>query len=234
MGKKIYLSPSSQPENTYAYGNTNEQVQCRRIADACEVALKRCGFEVKNGNSGTIYTRVAESNAWGADLHVPIHTNAYNGNVSGTRIFCFNGNGEGNKAAQAVFKTLAPITPGTSESITANPSLYEVNDAAAPTVYVEAEFHDVAACAKWIIENVEAIGEAICQGICNYFKVEYKAPVKVKYSVVFGEYSSSKDADAALADICAKVVAAENALNDALSQMVALDKELHKAKVVKE
>lgn len=234
MAKKIYLSPSSQPENAYAYGNTNEQVQCRRIADACEVALKRCGFEVKNGNSGTIYTRVAESNTWGADLHVPIHTNAYNGNVSGTRIFCFNDAGEGNKAAQAVFKTLAPITPGASESITANPSLYEVNEAVAPTVYVEAEFHDVAACAKWIIENVEAIGEAICQGICNYFKVEYKAPVKVKYSVVLGEYKSSEDADAALADICAKVVAAENALSEALSQMVALDKELHKAKVVKE
>lgn len=174
MAKKIYLSPSSQPENAYAYGNTNEQTQCRRIADACEVALKRCGFEVKNGNSGTMYTRAAESDVWGADLHVPIHTNASaNGNVTGTRIFCFNTTGEGYKAANAVFNVLAPLTPGTSESVTADASLYEVNVPSAPTVYVEAEFHDVPTTAKWIIENVETIGEAIAKGICNHYGVKY-------------------------------------------------------------
>ena len=226
MAKKIYLSPSSQPENTYAYGNTNEQVQCRRIADACAVALKRCGFEVKNGNSGTMYTRVAESDAWGADLHVPIHTNAYNGNVSGTRIFCFNTTGEGYKAAQAVFKALAPVTPGTSESVTANPSLYEVNEAAAPTVYVEAEFHDVAACAKWIIENVETIGEAIAKGICNYYGVAYVAPVVEKYRVVLGEYNTQKEADAALGNLRS----AASSMRTAIDQYI---DELAKARIVK-
>ena len=31
---KVYLSPSSQVSNPYAWGSTNEGAQCRRIADA--------------------------------------------------------------------------------------------------------------------------------------------------------------------------------------------------------
>ena len=31
---KVYLSPSNQTENRYAYGNTNEAEQCGRIAEA--------------------------------------------------------------------------------------------------------------------------------------------------------------------------------------------------------
>lgn len=203
MSKKIYLSPSSQPENAYAYGNTNEQTQCRRIADACEVALKRCGFEVKNGNSGTMYTRAAESDVWGADLHVPIHTNAANGNVTGTRIFCFNTTGEGYKAANAVFNALAPVTPGTSESVRADASLYEIKEPSAPTVYIEAEFHDVPSTAKWIIENVETIGEAIAKGICNHYGVKYvEKPVEsdTLYRVQIGAYKVKANAEKRLAE----------------------------------
>ena len=44
MSKKIYISPSSQPENKYAVGNTNEEVQCNKIAAAVAVALERCGM----------------------------------------------------------------------------------------------------------------------------------------------------------------------------------------------
>lgn len=76
---KIYLSPSDQLSNPYAYGGTNEALQCRKIAAACKTALERNGFEVKTNfadGSNAMYERVRESNAWGADVHVCIHTNA--------------------------------------------------------------------------------------------------------------------------------------------------------------
>ena len=44
MSKRIYISPSNQVNNVYAHGNTNEMEQCNKIAQACETALKRCGF----------------------------------------------------------------------------------------------------------------------------------------------------------------------------------------------
>ena len=177
MAKKIYLSPSDQGKNTYAAGNTNEEVQCEKISNALEQALLRCGFEVKNALTGSMQERVAESNAWNADLHIPIHTNAHNASVTGTRLFCYNLTGEGYKACTAVFKYLAPLTPGTSENISARPELYEVRVSSAPCVYIEVDFHDVPNIALWLIQNTEAIAEAICKGVCEYFGAEYVAPV---------------------------------------------------------
>lgn len=175
MTKKVYLSPSDQTNNRYAYGNTTEAVQCGKIAEACRVALVRCGIEVKVGQYDTMANRCAASNAFGADLHVPIHTNAFNGQVRGTRMFCYSSNGEGMKACKSIFAVVAPLTPGTSENIKVNSELYEVRVPAAPTAYIECEFHDNAESAKWIVEHTSEIGEAIAHGICNYFGITYKA-----------------------------------------------------------
>lgn len=196
---KIYLSPSNQTENKYAYGNTTEAAQCRKIADACEVALKRCGFDVKNNKTDDMYAKVKESDKWGADLHVPIHTNAYNKKVTGTRIFCWDSKGEGYKASKAVYNVLAPLTPGTSENVRVNDELYEVRYSDAPCVYIEVDFHDVADIAKWIIENVEAIGETIAKGICNHFGVKFvekpEPEPDVLYKVQVGAYAKKANAE---------------------------------------
>ena len=175
MAKKIFLSPSNQSDNTYSYGNTNEAVQCGRISDAAKVALERCGFEVKVNHMGTLSQKVAESNAWGADLHIPIHSNACNGSVSGTRMFYYSAGGNSYKACKAIYDVLAPLTPGKSENITAYPSLYEMRNTNASSVYIEVDFHDVPSVAKWIIEHPTEIGEAICKGVCNFYGVTYKA-----------------------------------------------------------
>ena len=179
MAKKVYLSPSDQTKNTYAYGNTNEAVQCGRIAEATKKALKRNGIQVKIGHMISMAEKCAQSDAFDADLHVPIHTNAYNGSVSGTRMFCYNTTGEGYKACKAIFARLAKLTPGKSENIKVYDELYEVRIPSAPTAYIEVDFHDVPSVAKWIIENTTLIGETIAQGICDYFGISFKsAPSK--------------------------------------------------------
>lgn len=242
MAKKIYLSPSDQTSNKYAAGNTNEEKQCERIADACAVALKRCGFEVKNNKTSSMEARVSESNKWGADLHVPIHSNAFNKKVAGTRLFCWDKTGKGYKACKAIFNALAPLTPGTSESISVDTTLYEVRNATAPTTYIEVDFHDVKDVAKWIIENVEAIGEAICEGICNYFGAKYVPPVAEPlpvYRVELGEYGTIKEADADLGAIYAAITSTkaavsstETALTEAQNKLAELESVLRKAKIV--
>lgn len=84
MAKRVYISPSDQVENKYAWGNTNEHVQCQRIAEAEAAALRRCGVEVQLAKFGTsMAQRCAESNAFGADIHNCVHTNAFNGKVTG-------------------------------------------------------------------------------------------------------------------------------------------------------
>ena len=199
---KVFLSPSNQYDNRYAYGDTTEGVQCGKIAEACKAALERSGVTVKLMHDESMQEKCQASNAFGADLHVPIHSNAFNGTVSGTRMFCFNSNGEGMKACKAIFNRLAPVTPGTSENIRVDASLYEVRVPAAPTAYIECEFHDNPTASKWIVENTGLIGETIAQGICDYFGVNFKgkeqaAPAKsvdeVAREVIRGEWGNGSD-----------------------------------------
>lgn len=198
---KVYLSPSDQTKNAYAYGNTTEAEQCGKIADACRAALERCGVSVKVGHMISMQQKCSESNAFGAELHVPIHTNAFNGSVMGTRMFCYN-TGKGMAACKAIFARVAPLSPGTSENIQVNAKLYEVRVPAAPTAYLECEFHDTVEGAKWLVENAATIGEAIAHGICDYFGVTFKAPEQpapaksvdeVAREVIRGEWGNGSD-----------------------------------------
>ena len=201
---KVFLSPSNQYDNVYAYGNTTEGVQCGKIADACKIALERSGVDVMLMHDESMQTKCAESNKFGADLHVPIHTNAFNGKVMGTRMFCYN-TGKGMAACKSIFARVAPLSPGTSENIQVNQKLYEVRVPAAPTAYIECEFHDTVEGAKWIVENSTAIGEAIARGICDYFGVTFKEPEQPKpvepekkdvlYRVQIGAYKIKANAE---------------------------------------
>ena len=208
MSKKVFLSPSNQYDNVYAYGNTTEGVQCGKIADACKIALERSGVDVMLMHDESMQTKCAESNKFGADLHVPIHTNAFNGKVMGTRMFCYN-SGMGMAACKAIFARVAPLSPGTSENIQVNQKLYEVRVPAAPTAYIECEFHDTVEGAKWIVENTVLIGETIARGICDYFGVTFKEPEQPKpakpvttdtlYRVQVGAFAVRENAEKMLA-----------------------------------
>ena len=215
MSKKIYISPSNQNFNVYATGNTNEKAQCHKIAKACVDYLKKAGFVVMCTYDDDMYKRVKESNAFGADMHVAIHTNATaKHNVTGgTQILLYSVDGERKKAGQAVYNRLAPITPGKSaEKLIAKPGFYECKAADGLTVYVEAEFHDTKEGSDFIIKNTTAIGEAIAKGICDYYGVKVtEAPKKEEtkadgtlYCVQVGAFSKYENANKMLEQVKAK------------------------------
>ncbi len=178
MAKKIYISPSNQVGNLYATGNTNEKVQCHKIAKACVSYLEKAGFNVMCTYNLDMYERVKESNSFGADMHVAVHTNATaKHNVTGgTQILLYSLDGERKKAGQAVLNRLAPITPGKSaERLIEKPDFYECKAATGLTVYCECEFHDTKTGSDFIIKNTTKIGEAIAKGICDYYGVKLPA-----------------------------------------------------------
>lgn len=140
MSKKIYISPSNQSGNLYATGNTNEKVQCHKIAKACMNYLKKAGFNVKCTYNDDMYVRVKESNAFGADMHIAIHTNATSKHnvTGGAQILLYSVSDERKKAGQAVLDYLAPLTPGKSaERLVAKPDFYECNSTKGLCVYCE-------------------------------------------------------------------------------------------------
>lgn len=180
MTKKIYISPSNQYANSYAYGNTTEMEQCNRIAVALEKHLKRNGYEVKRAPKGQdMNESIRESNNWGADVHIPIHTNA--GGGKGALVMVHSKTTGNLKYAQPVYNTLKAISPNgggygvRTDVEVCGYTLGEIRETNAVTVYVEAEFHDNANLAKWIINNVDKIAAAIANGICKADGKTYKA-----------------------------------------------------------
>lgn len=211
MAYKIYLSPSNQGGNKYASGSTNEMAQCDKIAKAAQTALKRCGFEVKVGKSGdTMQNRCNESDAFKADIHMPVHTNAFDAKTTGgTLVMLYKSTTEHNKAGKALLDAVGKISPGKDYALRYRTDLYELSAPAAMSLYLEVEFHDTKTGSDWIRNNINNIGEAIAKGMCNYFKVTYKAPTASSqntnkeqastgklYYVQTGAFSSKANADA--------------------------------------
>ena len=160
MAKKIYLSPSDQVRNIYAYGNTNEAEQCRKIATACKAALERNGFAVKTDfqdGTNAMYQRVAQSNSWGADLHICIHTNA--GGGKGAEAYVIEKTQSRLAAAQPIYDEVRAISPYGSSRGIKTAGYYELRYTTALCVYLEVDFHDNAEIAKWLVNNTGAIGE---------------------------------------------------------------------------
>ena len=200
---KIYLSPSSQFGNTYSYGGYNEAQVCGLIAQHAYDALKRNGFDVKLGSiNKSMEYRTKESNDWGADYHVPIHTNA--GGGQGTVVFAWHSS-VNDKYVKAVYNALAALSPGKDRGIKEYDALYEINMADGVTIYVEAEFHDNADLAKWIVENVEQLGEAIAKGFCEAEGKAYIAKTPAKgdkmYYVQTGAFTVKEYAEAQLKEV---------------------------------
>lgn len=168
---KIYISPSDQYDNSYSYGGHTEGEICRQIGQAAYNALARCGYLAKLADASLdISGRIADSNAWGADYHICVHTNA--GGGDGTLVLCYSGSAE-DWVVEGVYNYVAEVSPGNDDGIRVNDSLAEINGTVATCVYLECEFHDNSTLAKWIVEHTTELGEAIAKGVCWGYGTNY-------------------------------------------------------------
>lgn len=173
---KIYLSPSSQEKNAYATGNTVEEIVCNKITDALIPILVRHGLTTKRNNpANTPYQHAMESNAWGADYHIPIHTNA--GNGQGTEVFCYNASNLTAKStilSKNIYDEVSKLTPTSDRGLKTNQSFTEIIKTKASCAYIEVEFHDSVSGSNWILNNINQIAEAIARGILKTLNITYK------------------------------------------------------------
>lgn len=209
MATKIYLSPSSQTNNACSGGDT-EAVHCRKIAQSAKTYLENNGYEVKLSSSSLdVSGRVKDSNIWGADVHIPIHTNA--GGGDGTLVMCYTGCSS-NKYVKNVYNVLKTISPGKDDGIKVRTDLAEITDTKAMCVYVECEFHDT--YGSWIDKNTNALGKAIAKGICQAEGKSFTGATIISkpsesgstgmYKVQVGAFSEKKNAEDTVKKLKAK------------------------------
>ena len=173
---RIFISPSEQFANVYAGMQTNEGEQMGKLGILLAEQLREKGHEIMMMHEYSMYQKVMAADAFGADLYICLHSNAYNNQVSGCRIFTWDSESEGYKAGNLILEHLGPLTPGYPDKICPNPGLYEVRMPTAPVIYIEVDFHDVAHIARWITEHLAEIAVAIAAGVYDYLG---EAPVSI-------------------------------------------------------
>lgn len=167
---KVYVSPSTQGANMYAGGLGTEKQHMQDIGGLVEQHLVRCGFEVRcNKPEMTLTQAVSDSNAWGPEAHVAIHSNA--GGGQGTECWHYTGSTKGQALALAVYNEVAQLTPASDRGVKYTLDLYEVAKTSAPACILEVAFHDRAEEAAWIVAHKAELAEAIAKGVCKYFGV---------------------------------------------------------------
>ena len=195
---KVYLSPSDQWSNIVAGGKHSEAFHCIKIADYARAYLELNGYDVKVGSSvkeNTYKDRVKESNEWGADLHIPIHTNAGKGH--GTLMLCYPTR-INNAYVYNIYKEVAELTPTDDKGIQSTTSLYEINATKCVTAYLESEFHDNEDTEEWIDNHEKELGRAIAKGVCIASgKAHFAELTNLKkfYKVQVGAFHNRKNAE---------------------------------------
>ena len=181
----VYLSPSNQIANTYYGNNHNENYWCERIAKAAYDALIRSHVKAVLPTSDSMYARIGEANAMVRDLgedmlYVPIHTNATglkNSTKRGTNIYNY-GTQKGQALACSIYNAVIDIDGAAvgKGGIPTNKTWYEMKNSRGICAYCELEYHDCKEGAKWIVQHIVELGEAVARGICNYMSREFVEP----------------------------------------------------------
>lgn len=180
----VYISPENRnyPHGIYSGQDTFEKKECEKIADLLQSAFDRCGITYKRaGYSAKMAERCVEANKEGHKYYLSIHTNASgetpNNSVRGASVFYYKPiGGKSYNACKIVLDELV-LLGLKNRGLTDKTEWYEPANSKGATVYCEIEFHDHPDGAKFIVENKQAIAEAICKGFCKILDRPY-APYK--------------------------------------------------------
>ncbi|MBC7340939.1 MAG: N-acetylmuramoyl-L-alanine amidase [Clostridia bacterium] len=209
----VYISPSTQERNFGVGGYGSEEAQMNAIADLLVPELERHGLTVyRNHPRMTLKEVIRDSNAKKPDAHVAIHSNA--GGGKGTEIWILARGGRAEKLAEAIYKHVAPLSPGKDRGIKESRYFGELSDTVAPAVIVELGFHDDPQEAKWIMSSRIAIAFALARGICEFFGIKYcprEPESKAEPAPQAGRSAGTSSADAPTAGGQASVVLVPNA-----------------------
>lgn len=185
----IYLSPSTQENNYYVTGGTEEQWM-NRLADAMEPYLTASGIQyIRNTPEMTAASSIRASNAGNYDLHLALHSNAapegQYGSARGIIVYYYPGSSEGRRAAEIVTDNLKAIYPlpnlVRAEGTT---TIGEVRRVRAPSVFLEIGYHDNRDDANWVTGNLEPIARNIVLSLTEYFGLPFLEPQPPKSAVV--------------------------------------------------
>ena len=185
----IYLSPSTQENNLYVTGGSEEEWM-NRLADAMEPYLTASGIRyVRNTPDMTAVSSIRASNAGSYDLHLALHSNAsppgIYGQTRGIIVYYYPGSVNGRRAAEIMADNLRVIYP-LPDRVRTEPTtaIGEVRQPRAPSVFLELGYHDNADDAAWVTGHLDEIARSIVLALTEYFGIPFLYPTRARTGVV--------------------------------------------------
>lgn len=190
---KFYISPSNQPNNRYVTGDTTEKEQMEKVAAQVVSLLK--GYDCEPILASLHLTisksqRPKEAYDSGADFYTAIHSNSSGSqppsNAAGAVAFYHPDSAAAKTLAQALVKELdaiAPVKSNRAENVINGMSAFngagygEIRspmEYGVPSVLVETNFHDNPVTAAWLIQNTQAVAQAIVNAHVRTFQLKKK------------------------------------------------------------
>lgn len=177
----VYLSPSNQKSNpgVHSVGYTNEREMMNKVADVVERVLKANGVKVyRNNPEDNMKTWLNESRSVKSDLHLAIHSNgSANHNVEGMETYVHEELSPAYSVAQVIYSDLFQLYQTTGHTVGrgvlfARGRMGEVHPLNIKMgVLIEIAYHDYKNDAKWIVDNINPIGNTIANSVLRYFQV---------------------------------------------------------------
>ncbi len=174
----IYLSPSTQENNYYVTGGTEEQYM-NLLADRMEPYLNASGIRYsRNTPDMTAASSIVASNRGNYDLHLALHSNAAPegryGEVRGVIVFYYPGSTQGQRAATIFANNLTSVYPIPSLVTTrSTTTIGEVRLVRAPSVFLELGYHDNRDDALWVQNNLDAIARNLVLSLTDFFDIPF-------------------------------------------------------------
>ncbi|MBO0607652.1 N-acetylmuramoyl-L-alanine amidase [Myceligenerans salitolerans] len=171
-GKRVYLSQACHDGNDGVPGGsciTNHG--CRDYSENSQsfatalhaingvrddrLNLLERGYRVRRG-TGTLNQNVNSSNNYGADLHIPIHSNARSekcGDTTGANhgTLMMYVSAAGRECSDSFVRWFGPGSPGTNDVRSYRSNLGELNNTNAVACYLEMEFHTWNKGRNWLL-----------------------------------------------------------------------------------
>lgn len=170
-GYDVYLSRACHDGNDgVAGGACITNIGCSSMSENTESSIlsSNAAFAVAGGSSnlvargyrvrigtGTAGQNIANSNAWGANIHMPLHTNAKTESCSNTTAsthgtMAMYVSTSGSTCSTWVRDIVGAVSPGTNDVKVYRTDLGELNQTNAVACYLESEFHTWTTGRNWI------------------------------------------------------------------------------------
>jgi N-acetylmuramoyl-L-alanine amidase len=152
---KIYLSASQQDKNIYADKIFTEEEVCHSYINQLKPKLEAKGHIVKVSDPAkTMNDNIAEANAWGADIYISHHTNAFDTKHDGT-LGLYYPSEKSRMLTMFVYGEVAKATKSTDEGMREGKGLAELKKTKMPATLIEIVYHDNIPDMKDFMLNME-------------------------------------------------------------------------------